>query len=725
MDTFYVADVGTAASVAPPTAFSCVVDDDPHLVAQCFIWLKCLLEIKQISPQHIFVHHTANTNSDLLNWVTAQQVNLVEIEPYDPRSPHCNKICQLETFSRHPFERIVLMDCDTAWIGDETLLWHSDAPIAAKITDEANPPEAVLTKIFEEAGLGEPDWVDVSFPVNAGPSRTDHNNCNGGFYALAGALTPTLDRVWRKWANWCLDRLDLFGNAAVHADQVSFALALRELGLKARHLPIEWNYPLHLTEVKLPDLAPQVIHFHRELGPDFQIPKVGVAKPDRAIDALNRHITDFLAKDFINSVFWDHRYKVSPEMGSGIGSRGDILAAKQQWLSYALGAFKHKQVIDIGCGDLEVMRSLPLTGYVGFDVSPQAIEIARAKRPDWQFQHTGANGSDWGQSDAVICLDVAIHQKHRSEFESLIRRLVDATRERLIISGYNEPPSVTSETVSYHRPLMDALKETGVFSEIGIIGKYRDCSLIVADKRRDVGVAYLNDMQPADYNEASSLSKRPDLLRILADTSRATFGFYTQQFSRALEYPWVAQKLEGLSAGQRVLDIGAGLNPLPLFLAERGAVVDCIDAHPLVRVPPALPVWNEWGFYDYGRHHPNLRAHQVDALMFEPTAPLNAVYSVSVIEHMPRATWEALLARSRRWLVQGGRLILTIDLIPGTQLLWNYSEGQEVEPTDVHGDVGAFAAELGRVGFAPIDAFIWQNVPKSRTDLLFLECVAV
>ena len=48
MDTFYVADVGTAASVAPPTAFSCVVDDDPHLVAQCFIWLKCLLEIKSM-----------------------------------------------------------------------------------------------------------------------------------------------------------------------------------------------------------------------------------------------------------------------------------------------------------------------------------------------------------------------------------------------------------------------------------------------------------------------------------------------------------------------------------------------------------------------------------------------------------------------------------------------------------------------------------------------------
>lgn len=37
-------------------AYSCVIDQDPILLAQCFIWLNCLIEIQSIPSQNIFIH---------------------------------------------------------------------------------------------------------------------------------------------------------------------------------------------------------------------------------------------------------------------------------------------------------------------------------------------------------------------------------------------------------------------------------------------------------------------------------------------------------------------------------------------------------------------------------------------------------------------------------------------------------------------------------------------
>jgi len=693
------------------------------MAAQCFIWVNCLLEIQSAPPENVFIHHTGIDNPDFADWLRSRRINLVRIKPYDARSPHCNKLQQLKTFLHRKFDRVVLMDCDTAWVGHAPL--PCGGPAAGKIVDLARPSEPILRAIFRAAGFGEPDWMPVSVPTGPGAQRSDRNNLNGGFYLLAGSFLPQLDEAWRRWADWGLDHRELFGGFNVNVDQVSFALAMRELGHSVDFLPIEWNYPVQpaglLPTAQMPDVAPQILHYHRQLGPHFEIASIGVPKPDQAIHFLNQRIKGFLDRHFVNSVFWNHRYRVDPALGSGVGSRGDFLIAKRKWLGCALGAFLDKTVVDVGCGDLEVMQALPVKNYVGLDVSKEAIALAGAKRPDWRFVHL-TDESAFPEGDVVICLDVLIHQKLASEFDALIQRLAKAARQRLIVSGYNEPRP-TSGMCSFHRPLMAALKATGLFSEISVIGNYRDVSLIVADKPRTGAAVQRNDMSAADFNEASLLTKRPDLLRHLVDLSRETFNFYTCHYPRTIEYPWVAEKLETLRPGQRVLDLGAGLNPLPIFLARRGVRVDTVDLHPMVRVPPSDPSWTEWGFYDYAPVHPNLRSHNLNAFAFKPDAPLDVVYSVSVIEHMPRATREAVLTRCRDWLGKKGRLVLTIDLIPGTESLWNYSEGVEVEPVGVHGSVTDMIHFLGGLGFTPTESLILEQVPKSRTDLFFVDCV--
>lgn len=293
------------------TAFSCVLDKDPALAAQCDIWLDCLLRLRDVPASHVFIHATAGSDPDLLRRAESLGVNVVPIEPLDPRGPHCNKICQLETFERGRFERVVLMDCDTAWIGPLELPRTVSRPaIQAKVVDRANPPERILTALFAAAGLGEPDWVAVSCPAPDGDRRTDRNNCNGGLYILDRAALPGLRPLWRKWALWCLDQGDILGRHVRNADQLGFALALRELGVAVTPLPVEWNYPTHLPGEELPDVAPLILHYHRELTEDGGLKEIGVPQPDAAIRVLNEQLAAFRRARVLSSVFGDLRQPV-------------------------------------------------------------------------------------------------------------------------------------------------------------------------------------------------------------------------------------------------------------------------------------------------------------------------------------------------------------------------------------------------------------------------------
>ena len=287
-------------------AFSCVVDRPRYLMAQCFVWVNCLLELRKIPPKSVFVHVVGVDDAEFLLWVEALGVNVVKVAPFDPRNPYCNTLCQLETFAGGEFDQVVLMDCDTAWVGDAPL--PRGEPVAGKIVDNARPPESVLAGVFSAAGLGEPNWAEVSLPKGDDSRRSDWNNFNGGLYILDGRFVGKLAPAWRAWATWCLDRRDSFAQRVrrpvgyspraaegiVPSDQVSFALALRELGVVGTHLPIEWNYPTYSP--LLPDVTPQILHYSRHFKPPFRLRRTGIPSPDRAIDALNARIEEFLAK---------------------------------------------------------------------------------------------------------------------------------------------------------------------------------------------------------------------------------------------------------------------------------------------------------------------------------------------------------------------------------------------------------------------------------------------
>ena len=213
-------------------------------------------------------------------------------------------------------------------------------------------------------------------------------------------------------------------------------------------------------------------------------------------------------------------------------------------------------------------------------------------------------------------------------------------------------------------------------------------------------------------------SGRPDLLRALLETSKQAFGIYWRHYPHVINYPWIASRLEHHHAGSCMLEIGAGANPLPLYLAGKGMQVDTIDNSDFARRLPADESWNEWGYLDYGVIDPRISSFNAGVDAFQPRHTYDVIFSVSVLSLMTTPAREDKLRRCRKWLKPRGLLLLAIDLIPGTDTLWN--RGGSNESPEEHGTYQDVERQLAGLGFSITESRIMRDVWRSRTDLHFL-----
>ncbi|MDR3387543.1 MAG: methyltransferase domain-containing protein [Rudaea sp.] len=203
----------------------------------------------------------------------------------------------------------------------------------------------------------------------------------------------------------------------------------------------------------------------------------------------------------------------------------------------------------------------------------------------------------------------------------------------------------------------------------------------------------------------------------------ASDRFFPAHNPRALEYPWLAENVPADLRGLRLLDVGAGVNPLPFVFADRGAVVVTLDNHPATRDPDHREHWNEWGSLDYSRLDPRISSLRVAYEQSVIAQPFDCIYSVSVIEHLPWRIRRQWLGKFAQQLKSRGVLLLTVDLVPDTDLLWNMSEGNVVEDAAVHGEFSTLIDELGQTGFAVADTRVERRIPATRVDVGFIKAM--
>jgi protein-L-isoaspartate O-methyltransferase len=208
----------------------------------------------------------------------------------------------------------------------------------------------------------------------------------------------------------------------------------------------------------------------------------------------------------------------------------------------------------------------------------------------------------------------------------------------------------------------------------------------------------------------------PELLDEVVAAGRKNLGFFPAHNNRAIEYPWLLNELRKVPVPKTVLDVGAGLNPIPFCLAEMGCKVTTIDAHPMVRALEGRPGWNEWGFLDYSIIDARITSVHSRYEEFEPSSKFDTIYSASVIEHLPAVIRRMWARRFSEQLAPGGRLLLTLDLIPNSTGLWNLSEEKQVDDPAEHGSQEDLCDELREAGFTIEQNEYCREVKDSRID---------
>ncbi|HEX7118120.1 MAG TPA: class I SAM-dependent methyltransferase [Longimicrobiales bacterium] len=142
---------------------------------------------------------------------------------------------------------------------------------------------------------------------------------------------------------------------------------------------------------------------------------------------------------------------------------------------------------------------------------------------------------------------------------------------------------------------------------------------------------------------------RPDVRRLLAELDGMVAreaGSYLHP-SKRWEYPWALERAR-LAPGSHVLDAGSGASIFPVYLARCGHAVTALDRVVERRFGAAHAVTVEYV------------AGDLAALPFAAES-FDAVFCISVIEHVPEERIPQAMAEFRRVLRRDGRLLLTTD----------------------------------------------------------------
>ena len=458
---------------------SFIVDSDPVFAYTGWHLAHSLAKHVRLPWNQIHVQFTPEVPPETVEDFQELGCSVHQLERFGD-GKYCNKLAQWQNLRGTQADHLVFLDTDMICVEDFTRFLPAGA-IGAKVVDLDNPPLPLLDNLFERAGFS--DRPELA-PVEARSRHTFRGNSNGGLYSVPSCFAEELFDRWRGEALALLRNIDPLRAAgkASHVDQVAFCMAMHRSELPFEWVPSNANYYLHFTgphPFRDPSEPLALLHYHNTslnvLG--LLEPKGAIERDEiEAVEKANAQIRC----NFHGRLFWDMRYRHFPERGSGVGSRGSNLEYKRELLRRE-GAEQALSVLDVGCGDLEVVSAIDLRNYTGLDHSPAALASAAAKRPDWKFIQTPED--DVAPAQLVLCFEVAIHQETEENYRELIGFLAKKTTKTLIVSGYDEQGEkvASNHMLFYYEPLLKTLERTGLFSRISKIGAHSGVTVYRCD----------------------------------------------------------------------------------------------------------------------------------------------------------------------------------------------------------------------------------------------------
>ncbi len=139
--------------------------------------------------------------------------------------------------------------------------------------------------------------------------------------------------------------------------------------------------------------------------------------------------------------YWEQRYVAGGN--SGAGSYNRLAEFKAEVLNRFVAEHDIRTVVEFGCGDGNQLGLAEYPEYLGFDVSPTAIEMCRARfagDPSKTFSLYDDRTSDDVYRlgyDLSLSLDVIYHLVEDEVFEQYMQRLFDAASRHVIVYSSN------------------------------------------------------------------------------------------------------------------------------------------------------------------------------------------------------------------------------------------------------------------------------------------------
>jgi SAM-dependent methyltransferase len=133
-----------------------------------------------------------------------------------------------------------------------------------------------------------------------------------------------------------------------------------------------------------------------------------------------------------SATYWDNRYRKGGN--SGPGSYGRLAEFKAAIINDIVKKHGIRTVIEFGCGDGHQLELAHYDSYIGFDVSPKAVEICRARfaqRANYRFSLVADYAGE--TADLTMSLDVIYHLVEDDIFQKYMELLFDSSNEFVLL----------------------------------------------------------------------------------------------------------------------------------------------------------------------------------------------------------------------------------------------------------------------------------------------------
>lgn len=171
----------------------------------------------------------------------------------------------------------------------------------------------------------------------------------------------------------------------------------------------------------------------------------------------------FLKSNFNSKTYWKLRY--AQEGNSGDGSYGAHAENKANFVNQAVQEYKIDSVIEFGCGDGNQLKYYKIKKYLGFDLSPAALDMCckihghDSSKSFMLFDPNYFVNHQFINADMVLSSEVIFHLTEQTVFNRYLENLFSAANKMVVIISTNHNDNKESPSHIFHRKFTDVVKE--------------------------------------------------------------------------------------------------------------------------------------------------------------------------------------------------------------------------------------------------------------------------